>query len=99
MSVVIDALEIIYVMEHGNTGQIDYYLGANIEKVKTQDSKVMWETHSGDYWKASIANLEKIMTDDGKSLLQYGDGRRPYPSNFHPEIDTSAEIDENGVHE
>ena len=49
MSVVIDALEIIYVMEHGNTGQIDYYLGANIEKVKTQDSKVMWETHSGDY--------------------------------------------------
>ena len=49
MSVVIDALEIIYVMEYGNTGQIDYYLGANIEKVKTQDSKVMWETHNGDY--------------------------------------------------
>ena len=39
------------------------------------------------------------MTDDGKSLSQYEDGRRPYPSSFHPEIDTSAEIDENGVHE
>jgi len=59
----------------------------------------MWATHSGDYCKAAIANLEKTLPADGKSLSQYGDGKRPYPSSFHPEIDTSAELDENGVHE
>ena len=35
---------------------------------------------------------------DRKSLLQYGNGRRPYLSIFHPEIDTPTDIDENGVH-
>ena len=59
--VVIDALEIIYVMKH---------LGENIEKVQTQDSKFMWATHSGDYCKAETANLEKTLTADGKNLLK-----------------------------
>ena len=43
--------------------------------------------------------MEKTLTDDGKSLSQYGDGRRPYPSSSQPNIETFAELDENGVHE
>ena len=37
--------------------------------------------------------------DDGKSLSQYGDGRRIHLFSFHPDIDTSTELNENGVHE
>ena len=59
----------------------------------------MWATHRGDYCEAVIANMENTLTDDGKILSHYGDGMRPYPSSFHPEIDTSPELDENGVHE
>ena len=39
------------------------------------------------------------MAADGKNLSQHGYGRHPYLSSFHPDIDTSSEIDENGVHE
>ena len=74
-------------------GPPNRYLGANIEKVQTQESAVLWETHSGYYCKSEIANLDKTLTADGKILSQYRDGRRPYLSIFHPEIDTSAEID------
>ena len=77
----------------------DHYLGTNIKKVQAQDSKIMWATHSGYYCKAEIKNLEKTLMDDGKIISQYGDGRRRYPSSFYPYIDTSAELDENGVYE
>ena len=46
MSVVIDSLEIIYVMKQGSMGLTDRYLGANIEKVQTQDGKVVWSYYS-----------------------------------------------------
>ena len=67
--------------------------------MQTQDGKVMWATHSGNYCKAEISNPEKTLTADGKSLLRYRDGRRQNPSIFHPYIDVSADIYENGVHE
>ena len=59
----------------------------------------MWETHRGDYCEAVIVNMEKTLTYDGKILSHYGDSRRPYPSSFNPEIDTSADMDVNGVHD
>ena len=69
-AVVIDALASINVMKQGSMGLTDHYLGASIEKVKMQDDKVMWETHSGDDFKAAIANLENTLTADGKTLSQ-----------------------------
>ena len=92
MLVVIYALESIYVMKQGSMGPPEQCLGA-------QDGKVMWATHSRDCCKAEIANLEKTLTADGKSLSQYRDGMRPYPSSFRPCIDTSADMNENGVHD
>ena len=90
--VVIDAMEIIYVMKEGSMGPPDSYLEENTEKTHTQDSKVMWATHIGDYFKTAIENMEKTLKADGKILSQYRDGSRPYMSNFHPEIETSAEL-------
>ena len=97
--VVIDALKIIYVMKQVSIGTPDHYLGANIEKVKTQDIKVMWSTHSGYCCKAEIANLDNTMLAGGKSLSQYRDGRCPYPSSLHPDIDNSTDLDEKNFHE
>ena len=98
-SVVVDALASINVMKQGRMGPPDRYLGDNTKKVQTQEGNVMWATNRGDYCKSEIENPEKTLTDDGKSLLQYGYVRRPYPSSFPPDIDTTAELDENGVHE
>ena len=52
--VINDALVSIYFMKHGNMVPPTRYLGANIENVQTQDGKVLWETHSGDYCKVEI---------------------------------------------
>ena len=68
----------------------DRYLGANIEKVQTANGSIMWATYSADYCKTDISNLEKTKNAHGKYLLQYGNGKHPYPPISHPEIDTSA---------
>ena len=51
-SVIIYALASIYAMKQGIMGPLEHNLGANIKKVQTHHSKVMWETHIGDYCKA-----------------------------------------------
>ena len=91
--VVIDTLESIYVTEQGSIRPPECYLGENTDKVKMQNIKVLWDTHSVDYCKAVIANLEKTPTYVWKILSQYGDGMHQYPSILHPEIETSIEID------
>ena len=68
-TVLIDALASINVMKQGSMGLTDHYLGASIEKVKMQDDKVMWETHSGDCCKVEISNMENTLAADAKSLL------------------------------
>ena len=98
-SVIIDALESIYVMREGSMGPSYRYLGAKIERVQKQDGKVMWETHMKDHFKVAIVNLDKTITSDGKSLSQYEGGRCPYLQSFHTDIDTSTDIEENDVHE
>ena len=77
--VVIDALTSIYVMEQGSMGPPERYLGSNIEKVQTQDGKVMWANHSGDYCKSAIVYMEKTLAADEKTLSQYGGSRNSYP--------------------
>ena len=83
-SVVIYALVIICVMKQGSMVPPYRYLGANIDKVQTQYGKFIWATHSGDYCKAEIANIEKTLTDNGKSLFQDGYGMHPYLPSVHP---------------
>ena len=62
--VVIDALASIYVIKKGSMGPRERYLVANIDKVQMRDGKVLWATHSREYCKAEIANMEKTLTAD-----------------------------------
>ena len=70
--VVIDSLTSIYIMKQGIMGPPYHYLGSNIDKVQTQEGKDLWATHRGDYCEAVIANMEKTLTDDGKSYRIMG---------------------------
>ena len=55
--------------------------------------KVRIPVSSQHYFKAAVANLEKTPNEDSNCLSKYGYGMRPYPPGFHPEIDTSLELD------
>ena len=46
----------------------DHELGVDMEKVQTQDEKVLWEIHFIDYCKAAIEYMYKTLTADGKIL-------------------------------
>ena len=98
-STAIDYLANIHVLREGIIGPPDWYLGTNIDRVKNANGRIMEAMNSVDYCKVAIANMEKTVNAYGKDLSQYGDGRIPYPPIFHPEIDTSTELDENDVHD
>jgi hypothetical protein len=39
-----------------------------------------------------------MLREDGMSPLKtYGDGKRPYPSSHHPEIDVTKELDDDNT--
>ena len=86
----VDYLANVYFLKEGSMVTHKQYIGTNIKKVQNENGSVMLSTHSADYCKADIANLDKNLNEDGKRLSQYDYGRRPYLPSFHPEIDTSA---------
>ena len=48
-------------------GPPDRHLGTNIEKVQTENSRIMWSIHSADYCKFGIVNMKKTLNVDGNN--------------------------------
>ena len=96
---VINALQASYTLKEGSIGTPKRYLGANIDRVQTDDGRMVWSMSSEDYVRAAIDNLEKMLKADGLQPLKvYGDGKRPYSLSYRPEIDVSDELDDAGIH-
>ena len=55
----------------------------------------VWTMSSTDYVKAAIANVEEQLKKKGKKLPTKVP--TPMPANYHPELDTSPELDHHGV--
>jgi hypothetical protein len=91
----INALMKLYLIRKESMGPPNRYLGANIDKIQTEDGQVMWSTTCVDYCKGAIGNVEAMLQQDGMNPLKtYGDGKRPYPSTYRPEIDVTKELDD-----
>ena len=67
----------------------DRYLGANLEKVQLEDGSTAWSMTCVDYLKGAIRNVDNMLEEDNAALKMFGDGKRPYPSSYRPEIDVS----------
>ena len=87
------AINEIYRLKDG-AGPPDRYLGANVEKVQLQDGSVAWSTTCVDYLKGAIENVDKMLKEADTSLKKFGDGHRPYPSSYRPELEVSKELNE-----
>jgi hypothetical protein len=85
------AINDIYRLKEG-AGSPDRYLGANIEKVQLQDGSRAWSMNCVDYLKGAIENVNNMLHDAGTALKNCGDGKRPFPSSYRPEIDTTPEL-------
>ena len=73
-------------------GSPSRYLGANIEMVKSEDSREVWSMTCVDYIKSAIRNVNDTLEKDKVVMKMFGDGHRPYPSSYRPEMDVSELI-------
>ena len=78
----------IYRLKDG-VGSPKRYLGANIDKVQLQDGRTSWSMSCTDYLRGAVKNVDEMLKEDNAALKSFGDGHRPYPSTYRPEIDVS----------
>jgi hypothetical protein len=94
----IEALQKLYVLKDESIGSPNRYLGANIDRVQTQDGRIIWSMSSESYVRAAIENVENMLKSDGVPPLKvYRDCKRPYPSSYRPEVDVSEELNPDGI--
>ena len=75
-------------------GPPDRYLGANVEKVQLGDGSTAWSMTCIDYLKGAIENVGRTLKESKTALKNFGDGKRPFPSSYRPELDVTKELDE-----
>ena len=71
-------------------GSPSRYLGANIDKVQLEDGRIVWSMTCVDYISGAIKSVNSMLEEDKASLKMFGDGHRPYPSSYRPEIDVTG---------
>ena len=78
----------IYRLKDG-VGSPKRYLGANVDKVQLRDGRTAWSMSCIDYLKGAVKNVDDMLGEDKAALKSFGDGHRPYPSAYRPEIEVS----------
>ena len=67
----IDALNIIYQLKEC-FGTSDWYLGANVEKLKLEYGQALWYTNCVDYLKITIESVNNFLGDNKTALKNDG---------------------------
>ena len=62
------------------------YLGAETEKIQTEDGHEIWKTSSRSYITNSIETVEVLLIKDGKYEVLKSNERNLFTSNYRPEI-------------
>lgn len=96
---VVEGLKKLYQVTEDALESPGRYLGANLEKIQTPDGRMVWSMSSVDYVRSAIDNVEASLKADSLPPLKvYGKCKRPYPSKYRPELDTTDELDADGIH-
>ena len=81
-------------LKKSSVGRPTRYLGGGVERIQTDDGRVIWSTNCTEYIKAAIDIVRKDIASDPKPLHKRGDGKRPFPATYRPELDTSPELED-----
>ena len=88
----IDGITAVFKLKNDKAEVPDMYLGAQIEKVTSNEGTTCWTMSSVKYLKAAIDNVEEKLAKDG---LKLPTGNTPMTSGYHPAEDVSAELNSN----
>ena len=98
----IDIIGNVFSLKAGSKGPPERYLGAGIEKLQKEDGTTMWSMNCREYLQASIERVKKLSIDhDGIELHKKLKVKkpRPLPKDYHPELDTSKELDDPNIYQ
>ena len=74
---------------------LEIYLGADVARIQTAGGHEVWSTSSKTYVQNAVKVVENLLNEDGKGmqLCSPSKAKNPLPSNYHPEIDVTTELD------
>ena len=70
-----------YNIKEGSQGPYTRYLGANTEKIQTEDGCDIWKTSSRSYITNDIETVEGLLLKYGKCGVIKSNSRNPFPYN------------------
>ena len=85
-------------MKAGSIGDPDIYLGAKVKLMKMNNGVTAWAISPSKYVDEAINNCEIWIEE---TMPEYKHGCRassPFPTDYDPDLDTTAELDENKQH-
>ena len=80
-----------FTLKEKSIGPPTQYLGNKVSHVELENGTKCWSFSSSQYIQNAVANVEKKLASNGKTLP--GRGSAPWPSNYRPETDVSPELD------
>jgi hypothetical protein len=84
-------------MKPGSIGDPDVYLGAKLRQTVLPNGVVAWGMSSSKYVQEAVRNVEVYLERNYRGLRLVKKASAPFPTNYCPELDTTAELDEDGV--
>ena len=81
-------------LKKSSVGRPSRYLGGGIERIQTDYGRIIWSANCIEYVRSAIDIVKKDLSSDPIPLHRRGDGKRPFPSSYRPELDTSPELED-----
>ena len=79
-----------FTLKEKSIGPPEQYLGNKVSKVTLANGKECWSFSSSQYVQAAVKNVEDYRSNNGLDPLPRA--KSPWPSNYRPEIDVTAEL-------
>jgi hypothetical protein len=87
----------LYHLKPESIGPPKRYLGATMERVQLNDGREVWGMSATEYIQNAVKIVEERMTADNVRTFNKRQRKRPYHHNYKPELEVSAELDQNQV--
>ena len=92
----IERLQQVYELRDDTIGPPEIYLGALIGTTQLPDGRSMWHMAADKYIENAVKVVEDLLDKDGQGLT-LKKAKAPFPNDYKPEMDVTAELDDPGI--
>ena len=81
-----------YMIQERIQGPPKRYIGADTEKMQTDDGLEIWTTSSDSYINTYIKTVEGLLLEYSKCEIIKSNARKPFPSNYSLDLDVLEKL-------